>query len=608
MPDSRATPAGFDPLAYTIKDPEEFARNMLRLMEEGSKAMTGMLSTTDSSASPFSGAQEMTDATRAMGDISQRLMSEPAKLADAQTKLMQGYADVWNTTLRQMMGAEAAPVAEPEAGDNRFKDPEWESNPYFAYWKQVYLVTSRWAEDVLEQTDGLDEDERHKARFHLQQVTSALAPSNFPLTNPEVFRETLSSNGRNLVEGMTNLVSDMEKSDDLLKISQTDAEAFEVGRNLAVTPGKVVYQNEIIQLIQYAPTTEKVHQTPLLIVPPWINKFYILDLTQQKSFIKFVVDQGFTVFVVSWVNPDERLAQKSFEDYMQEGILSAAAAVQRETGEAQCNVLGYCVGGTLLAATLAYLARRGDDPFSSATFLTTQVDFSKPGDLKVFIDDGQLHSLEAMMRERGFLDGSRMANVFNMLRPRDLIWPYIVNNYLLGKKPFPFDLLYWNQDSTRLPAANHQFYLRSFYHENQLAKGEMSLCGVDLDMSKVKVPVFELAAREDHIAPAESVLKGAQLFSGPVEYVLAGSGHIAGVINPPNKDKVKYQYWTNSDGLQADTIDNWLQTATETPGSWWGYWTEWLSGHSQDMIAPREPGKVLGTIEDAPGSYVRERT
>jgi polyhydroxyalkanoate synthase len=602
------TPAEFDPSTYMVKDPEEFARNMLRLLEEGSKAMTEMLSHTDSSQTPFSSAQEVAEASRTMTDISQRWLSEPNKLVEAQTELMQGYAEIWNATFQRMMGQEPEPVARPESGDNRFKDPEWSTNPYFDYWKQVYLLTSRWAEDMLEHTEGLDEEERHKAQFHLRQVTSALAPSNFPMTNPEVFRETLSSNGRNLVEGMTNLVKDLEKSDDLLKISQTDSDAFEVGRNLAVTPGKVIYQNDIIQLIQYTPTTQEVHRTPLLIVPPWINKFYILDLTQQKSFIRYVVEQGFTVFVISWVNPDERLADKSFEDYMLEGILSASSAVQRETGEAQCNVLGYCVGGTLLAATLAYLARRGDDPFSSATFLTTQIDFTKAGDLKVFIDDTQLHSLEAMMRERGYLDGSRMANVFNMLRPRDLIWPYIINNYMLGKKPFPFDLLFWNQDSTRLPAANHQFYLRAFYHDNLLAKGQMSLCGVDLDVSKVTVPVYELAAREDHIAPAESVLKGAKLFSGPVEYVLAGSGHIAGVINPPSADRVKYQHWTNPNGLKADSIDTWLKTATETPGSWWGHWINWLSGHSGDKVPAREPGKVSGVIEDAPGSYVKIRT
>ena len=344
---------------------------------------------------------------------------------------------------------------------------------------------------------------------YFRQISSAMSPSNFPQTNPEVVRETLATNAKNLVQGMTHFVEDMEKSGDLLKISQTDTAAFEVGRNLALTPGQVIFQNDILQLIQYAPSTDKVRETPLLIVPPWINKYYILDLTPAKSLIKFLVDQGFTVFMISWVNPDEHLSHKSFEDYMQEGILTAADAVRRETGVQTCNVVGYCVGGTLLATTLAYLAARGEAPFGSATFLTTQVDFSNAGDLLLFTNDANLASLEEMMAERGYLDGSRMANVFNMMRPRDLIWPYMVNNYLLGKKPFPFDLLYWNQDSTRIPAANHNFYLREFYGANRLAKGEMTVSGTRLDLGKVKLPVFELATKEDHIAPAKSVFTGA---------------------------------------------------------------------------------------------------
>ncbi len=558
---------------------------------------------TDQIASPLSIAQKIVDASQTMRDIAQDWMSEPARLAEAQAELMQGYVNIWHNTAQCMMGQE--PVVEPKTGDHRFKDPEWSSNPYFDYWKQMYLLTSNWAEDVLEKTNGLDDEEKHKARFALHQTTSALSPANFPLTNPEVMRTTLETKGQNLVKGMGNLLGDLKKSNGTLRISQTDTSAFEVGGNLAVTPGKIVYQNDIMQLIQYAPATEKVHRTPLLIVPPWINKFYILDLTQSKSFIRYIVDQGFTVFVVSWANPDEKMAGQTFENYMRDGILTAAQAVQRETGEGQCNVLGYCIGGTLLAATLAYLAGRDEKPFGSATFLTTQIDFTKAGDLKIFIDDLQLNALEAMMHQQGYLDGAQMAGVFNMLRPRDLIWPYVINNYMLGKKPFAFDILYWNQDSTRMAAANHQFYLRSFYMENKLARGEMSLGGVDLDMSRVTLPVYELATREDHIAPAQSVLKGAKLFGGPVEYVLAGSGHIAGVLNPPNKERIKYQYWTNPNGLKCDTIDHWLKTAAETPGSWWGHWAEWLAGYSGDKVAARTPGQVLEIIEDAPGTYVK---
>ncbi len=596
-------PSGSELSPYQVTNPTEFAENMFRLVEESGKAMTMMMRQSPEQAGPMSGAHELAQASKTMNEIAGRWLADPAKLAEAQADLMQDYVDLWANTTRRMLGEDVEPMATPAPGDNRFKDPEWSENPYFDYWKQFYLLSTNWAEALLERTEGLDDDYRRRAEFHLNQIVSAFSPSNFPLTNPEILRETLSSNARNLVEGVHNLVEDMEKSKDLLKISQTDLDAFEVGRNLAVTPGKVVFQNDIIQLIQYAPSSEKVHATPLLIVPPWINKFYILDLTTQKSFIRYVVAQGFTVFLVSWINPDETLAHKTFVDYMKDGILAAADAVKRETGEEQCNVLGYCVAGTLLSATLAYLAERGDEPFKSATFLTTQVDFSKSGDLALFTDNEQLQAIKAMMEAKGYLDGSRMANVFNMLRPKDLIWPYIVNNYLLGKKPMPFDLLYWNQDSTRLPAANHAFYLDEFYNKNALAEGQMVLDGQSLDMRKVKIPIYELAAREDHIAPAVSVFRGSRLFGGSVEFVLAGSGHIAGVVNPYNPERVKYQYWTGP--YEGGDLEKWFKKASEHPGSWWPHWIGWLTERSGEEIEPREPGANLGAIEDAPGSYVK---
>ena len=592
------------PTPYKIENPEEFARNLMRLFEEGGRAMGELLERPDAKITPFSAASEASLASQTLGEIARLWMQDPAKLVEAQGVLVRSYIELWNSSIRRLLGETVEPVVEPDPSDNRFKDPEWSSNPFFDFWKQAYLLTTHWAEDVLKQTQGLDEPGRQKAEFYLRQLSSALSPSNFPMTNPEVVRETFATNANNLVQGMAHLVRDMEKSGDLLKISQTDTEAFEVGRNLATTPGKVVFQNDIFQLIQYTPTTEKVREVPLLVVPPWINKYYILDLTPAKSLLKYAVDQGFTVFVVSWVNPDERLAHKTFEDYMLEGLLTAADAVKRETGVEKCNVTGYCVGGTLLGATLAYCAARGEEPFRSVTFLTTQVDFTKAGDLLLFTNDDQLADLEKMMTERGFLDGSRMANVFNMMRPRDLIWPYIVNNYLLGKKPFPFDLLYWNQDSTRMAAANHNFYLREFYNENKLAKGEMMLAGVKLDLKKIRLPVFEVATKEDHIAPAKSVFIGSKLLGGPVEFVLAGSGHIAGVVNPP--DKMKYQYWT-APKAAADTLDEWIGMAKEHPGSWWPYWIEWLTKYAGDWVEPREPGTSLGVIEDAPGSYVKAK-
>jgi poly[(R)-3-hydroxyalkanoate] polymerase subunit PhaC len=589
--------------AYRIADPEAFGRNILRLMEEATRAMQGLLERAQRSAGPQALANEWTESSKLLAAVMQPWLADPARLVEAQGALFASYMQLMANVSQRAVGGEAAPVIQPDPGDNRFKDPEWSANPYFDFWKQAYLITARWLQDVLDRTEGLDERTRQRANFYLKQIVTAFSPSNFPLTNPVVLRETAASSAQNLVQGMTNLVRDVERSGEMLNISQTDVSAFEVGRNVATAPGKVIFQNDIIQLIQYEPTTEKVHARPLLIVPPWINKFYILDLGPEKSFIRFAVSKGFTVFVVSWVNPDQRHALKTFEDYMREGVLAAADAVKRETGSDKSNVIGYCVGGTLLGTTLAYLAARGEDPFASATFFAAQVDFTKAGDLLVFIDDAQLTALEEMMAERGYLDAGRMATVFNMLRPKDLIWPYVVNNYLLGKKPLPFDLLFWNQDSTRLPAANHKFYLREFYQENRLARGQMTIGNIKLDLGRVKLPVYELCAKEDHIAPAKSVFIGSRLFGGPVTYVLAGSGHIAGVINPPSKPK--YQYWTNA--KRAATLEAWQEGAEEHPGSWWPHYAAWLEKYSGGLVPAREPGAALGTIEDAPGSYVKTK-
>ena len=592
---------------YRVSDPDEFARNMLRVIEDGGKFVAGIIERSQPVGPTGTGASapDFTDTTKTLTELSQAWMSDPTKLAEAQATLYSGYMELWNNTLRRMMGDDVQPVAKPQPGDPRFKDTEWSNNPYYDYWKQAYLLTTQWAEQTLAQTPNLDERTRQKADFLMRQISASLSPTNYPATNPEVLRETFASNGRNLAEGMSQLVADLDKSGPILSISQTDTTAFEVGSNLAVTPGKVIFQHDLLQLIQYTPTTEKAHQIPLLITPPWINKFYILDLTQQKSFIRYCVAQGFTVFVISWVNPDGRLKDKGFEDYMREGLLAATGAVMRETLQLKVNVVGYCVGGTLLASTLAHLAARGTDPYASATFLTTQVDFTKAGDLKLFIDEEQLKVISDLMAEKGYLDGSRMASAFNLLRPKDLIWPYVVNNYMLGRKPMAFDLLYWNQDSTRMPEANHNFYLREFYLENRLAKGELTLGGTRLDMKQVTLPIYELAAREDHIAPAESVFIGSKLFGGPVEYVMAGSGHIAGVVNPPDPKKIKYQYWTNT--KPAATFADWVSGATETPGSWWPHWTKWLADKSGAMVPARTRGAKLGVFEDAPGSYVKAK-
>jgi polyhydroxyalkanoate synthase len=468
------------------------------------------------------------------------------------------------------------------------------------------LLGSQWADRLVKDAAGIDETTRKKAEFYVKQIANAVSPSNFVLTNPELLRETLASNGENLVRGMHMLSEDIKAGQGTLKIRQSDPSMFDVGRNLAVTPGKVVFQNELMQLIQYEATTKQVLKIPLLIVPPWINKFYILDLTPEKSFIKWCVDQGITVFVLSWVNPDARLAKKSFEEYMREGAITALDVVAKVTGEKQVHAIGYCVGGTLLSITLAYLAAKKQSRVKSATLFAAQVDFSFAGDLLVFVDEERIKQLEAHMKEQGYLEASRMANTFNMLRSNDLIWPYIVNNYMRGKKPMPFDILYWNSDATRMPAGNHSFYLRNCYLDNKLSKGKMEIGGTKLDLKKVKVPVYNLATREDHIAPAKSVLFGSQFFGGPVKYVLAGSGHIAGVVNPPGK--AKYQYWTGGKPAGSN-VDDWLKRATEHPGSWWPDWLKWLKSHDAKTAPARKiGGGKLKPTEDAPGSYVKVKS
>ena len=582
-------------------DFEALSRNLAQFVEEAGKATAAYMKPLEARRPDTKVADDVGEMVRTFGHVAESWLTDPAKAIEAQGKLGAAFFGLWASTLRKMQGEPAPAVAASDPRDNRFKDPEWSENPVFDFFKQAYLVTSRWSEEMVERAEGLDPDTRHKAQFYVRQIAGALSPSNFLVTNPELIRETIKENGANLVRGMKMLAEDIEAGGGELKLRQTDPTRFQVGVNLANTPGKVVFRNELIELIQYAPSTNKVLKRPLLIVPPWINKFYVLDLNPDKSFIRWAVSQGLTVFCISWVNPDERHAEKGFEHYMREGIFAALDAIEQATGERGVTTIGYCVGGTLLAVALAYTAATGDKRIESATFLTTQVDFTHAGDLKVFADENQIRSVETMMKARGYLDGSRMANAFNSLRPNDLIWPYVVNVYLKGQAPFPFDLLFWNSDATRMPAANHSFYLRSCYLENRLAKGEMVLENVKLDLKKVKIPIFNLAAREDHIAPARSVFVGSKAFGGPVDYVLAGSGHIAGVVNPVGKPK--YQYWTG--GPVEGELEEWIAKATEHPGTWWPYWLKWVEGQRPKRVAAREPGGKLTPLCDAPGTYVR---
>ncbi|MCA0250396.1 MAG: class I poly(R)-hydroxyalkanoic acid synthase [Proteobacteria bacterium] len=546
--------------------------------------------------------------TQTFMDFTAKMLADPNRLVQAQMELWQQYMNLWQVTAQRMMGQPAAPVAEPAKGDKRFNDPAWKDEVVFDYLKQSYLLTARWLQGTVKEVEGVDDKTAKKVVFYTRQFIDAMSPSNFAMTNPQVVKATVESKGENLLKGLQNMLTDLERGKGKLAIRQTDMDAFKVGGNVATSPGKVVYQNELMQLIQYAPSTAEVHQVPLLIVPPWINKFYILDLKPENSFIKWATEQGYTVFVISWVNPDERLAGFVFEDYMKKGPLAALDAIEKATGQHKVSAIGYCIGGTLMATTLAYMAARDDDRIAACTFFTAQVDFTEPGELGVFIDEDQLAGIEQMMGKKGYLEGAEMATTFNMLRANDLIWSFVVNNYLMGKDPFPFDLLYWNADATRMPAAMHSYYLRNMYQKNLLSQpGGLVVDNVPIDLRKITVPVYLQAGKEDHIAPAKSVYKATQIFKGPVRFMLAGSGHIAGVVNPPRNKK--YQHWLNETATNPPTLAEWQAGAKEFPGSWWHDWDKWLSALSGPKVAARVPGEGgLPAIEDAPGSYVKVRS
>jgi polyhydroxyalkanoate synthase len=589
---------------YLVKDPDQFALNMARMVEAAGKAAAEWSGPRERGEVKDTVAEPMADMVKTFSKVTEYWLSDPARALEAQTKLFSGYMNIWANSIARMQNAEpTAEVIQPDRGDKRFNDPEWGKNAFFDFLKQAYIVTSRWAGDLVTEAEGLDQHTRHKAGFYMKQITNAISPSNFILTNPELFRETVASNGENLVRGMKMLAEDIAAGHGDLRLRQADYSVFEVCRNIATSPGKVVARSALAEIIQYEPSTDTVLKRPLLICPPWINKFYILDLNPEKSFIRWAVSQGHTVFVISWVNPDERHARMAWEDYIRDGIELGLDTVAAETGETSVNAIGYCVGGTLLAAALALMAKNGDNRIRSATLFTTQVDFTYAGDLKVFVDDEQITSLERAMGDKGYLDGTKMATAFNMLRSGDLIWPYVINNYMRGKEPLPFDLLYWNADSTRMSAANHSYYLRNCYLENTLAKGQMTLGGHKLSLADIKIPIYNLAAKEDHIAPARSVFTGCAYFGGDVEYVMAGSGHIAGVVNPPASKK--YQHWTN--GRPVGDFDAWVAKATENPGSWWPHWQRWIERMDNERVGARPPGSQLAVLGDAPGDYVRVR-
>jgi polyhydroxyalkanoate synthase len=593
---SKTTPPG----------PAEWPRIMFGIAERSQKLIGDFLAR-NGSFNPPAGSPDPAHMGAAFLSLTDKILQNPMLFAEAQISLWQGYARLWQSMFAKLTGKKTEPVATPAPGDKRFQDEAWQNNWLFDFIKQSYLLTAGCIHGIVRtETEGLDPRVAHKIDFYTSQMVDAVSPSNFWLTNPEVLRTTFESGGENLVKGLENLLGDLERGKGNLRISMTDNDAFAVGNNLAITSGKVIFQNDLMQLIQYAPLTPKAHKTPLLIIPPWINKYYILDLREKNSFIRYLVAQGHTVFCVSWVNPDERLAQTGFDDYMENGALAAMREVKRATGEDQINILGYCIGGTLLTMTLSWLKALPDAipdlprPVS-ATYLVALTDFSEPGDIGVFIDDEQIRALEDKMAQQGYLDAASLSTTFNLLRANDLIWSFVINNYLLGKEPFPFDILYWNSDSTNLPARMHSFYLRRMYLENKLvAPGGITMKGVPLDLHTIDVPTFMLSTHDDHIAPWHATYKATQLYKGPVKFVLSGSGHIAGIVNPPAANK--YGYWTN-DACPADP-EQWFKSAAQHEGSWWPEWIQWLAQYGGGEVDARA---VAGGIEDAPGSYVKVR-
>lgn len=541
----------------------------------------------------------------AYATVARQMLLHPERLAEAQARLLQHGASLWQYTLARMLGVEAEPPARPDAKDRRFQADSWSENPCFDALRQGYLLMT---EELLAATRDVTADlpahERAQAEFYTRQLLEALSPSNHAASNPQVLHEALRTGGSSLLRGAANLLEDTARGKGQPRIRQADRSAFELGRDIAATPGQVVYQNPLFQLIQYSPTTEEVARRPLLIVPPWINKYYVLDLVPKRSFVRWAVARGLTVFVISWVNPDERYAEVGFEDYLTGGVLEAMDAVGGATGERELNAMGYCIGGTLLSCTLAYLAARGDDRVASATFLTSLMDFSDVGELSVFIDEAQIRDMERHMASLGYFEGTHLATAFNLLQARELIWGCGVNNYLLGREPPAFDLLYWNSDSTRMPRRMHSFYLRNMYLENRLrGPGGITLAGLPIDLGRVRLPTFVLAAQRDHIAPWRSCYRSAKLLGGRrVRFVLGESGHIAGVMNPAGSGK--YGYWTHR--RLPPQPDDWLADAEHRQGSWWPEWHTWLQRFSGGPVPARKPGDGrLAPIEPAPGSYVR---
>jgi len=541
----------------------------------------------------------------AMTSVMSSLASRPEKLFTAQADLFNRYLDLWATTTRRAAGEETAAQAVP--ADKRFKDAAWSENPMFDLMRQSYMVTSDWMNGLISSVEDVDPLTKRRAEFFTRLLTDAFSPANFLASNPAALKAMAETNGESLVRGMQNFAADLERGAGKLQISQADYGKFVVGENVATAPGQVVWRDELFELIQFDATTEQQHKIPLLIFPPWINKFYILDLQPANSMIRWLSAQGFTVFVCSWVNPDVDKAAFGFGEYLQKGIYRCTEKVMEQAGTDRLNTVGYCIGGTMMGIALAHMAARGDSRVNATTFFAAQHDFAEAGDLLLFTDEHWLSQVEKMMDDAGgVLPGAAMAETFNALRANDLIWSFFVSNYLMGKSPAAFDLLFWNADQTRMPKALHMDYLRSLYGQNRLTRGLFEIGGERIDLGKVRIPLYFQASKEDHIAPMNSVYRSARAFgSEDVTFTLAGSGHIAGVVNAPAAKK--YSHWTN-DAL-PETLAEWQAGAVEHPGSWWPHWAAWLARHSGEMIPARDPMTgPLKPIEPAPGSYVKVKS
>lgn len=592
QPQSTANPYDLDALARTwgemLRVSGEVARTMAEKTESRLRAGTPV--------DPF-------NLREAWLGLLDNMMQRPDEMTEAQLDLWRNYMALWDATLVKMSGGAAPDLVEPDPADRRFRADAWHKDALFGFIRQSYLLTARWILQMVDSnSSGMDAATAKKLKFFTRQYIDALSPTNFAITNPEVLKATMESGGQNLVRGMKNLLEDLRRG----HMSMTDEKAFKMGENIAATKGHVIFRNRMMELIHYTPAGGETYKRPLLVVPPWINKYYILDLRPDNSFVRWCLAQGHAVFMVSWANPDASLKDVGFEHYMKEGILAALDAIKKQTGEASANVVGYCIGGTVLAMTLAWLkAKKQSARIKSATFLTTLLDFEQAGDLKLFVDEEQLAVLHERMAKQGFMDAEALKTTFNMLRANDLIWSFVVNNYLLGREPFPFDLLYWNSDSTNLPAHMHEFYLRHLYLRNELSKpGKLSIGGVKMDLGTIDTPAFFLSAREDHIAPWKATYAGAKLLGGPVTFTLAASGHIAGVVNHP--DAGKYSHWTAK--KLPKKPEKWLETAKQADGSWWPEWAEWLKSFAGGKVKAIDPAKgALPPLAAAPGPYVAKK-